>query len=51
MRRIVREHGGEIELMSDEGQGLTLTIRLPLRDQRVRMLGAGDSADGGDTTK
>ena len=43
VRRIVREHGGEIELMSDEGQGLTLTIRLPLRDQRVRMLGAGDS--------
>ena len=51
VRRIVREHGGEIELMSDEGQGLTLTIRLPLRDQRVRMLGAGDSADGGDTAK
>ncbi len=43
VRRIVREHGGEIELMSDEGQGLTLTIRLPLRDQRVRMLGPGDS--------
>ena len=43
VRRIVREHGGEIELMSDEGQGLTLTIRLPLRDQRMRMLGPGDS--------
>ena len=43
VRRIVREHGGEIELMSDEGQGLTLTIRLPLRDQRVRMLGPGSA--------
>ncbi len=45
VRRIVREHGGEIELMSDEGQGLTLTIRLPLRDQRIRMLGPG-TAEG-----
>ncbi len=42
VRRIVREHGGEIELMSDEGKGLTLTIRLPRRDQRLRMLGPGD---------
>ena len=41
VRRIVREHGGEMELMSDEGQGLTLTIRLPLRDKSIRMLGPG----------
>jgi PAS domain S-box-containing protein len=41
VRRIVREHGGEIELMSNEGQGLTLTIRLPMHDQRIRMLSAG----------
>ena len=41
VRRIVREHGGEIDLVSDEGRGLTLTIRLPLRNQRARMLGAG----------
>jgi PAS domain S-box-containing protein len=41
VRRIVREHGGEIELMSNEGQGLTLTIRLPMHDQRMRMLPAG----------
>ncbi|HEY2341387.1 MAG TPA: ATP-binding protein [Chthoniobacteraceae bacterium] len=38
VRRIVREHGGEIDLVSSEGKGLTLTIRLPLRDQRARML-------------
>ena len=43
VRRIVREHGGEIELMSDAGEGLTLTIRLPLRDQRMRMLGPGEA--------
>ena len=42
VRRIVREHGGEIELISDEGKGLTLTIRLPLHEKRLRMLGAGE---------
>ncbi len=41
VRRIVREHGGEIDLASDQGKGLTLTIRLPLRNQRVRMLEEG----------
>ena len=38
VRRIVREHGGEIELASDLGKGLTLTIRLPLKNQMARML-------------
>ncbi len=38
VRRIVREHGGEMALESVEGKGLTLTIRLPFLDQRVRML-------------
>ncbi len=42
VRRIVREHGGEIDLSSDPGKGLTLTIRLPLRNQRARMLEAGE---------
>ncbi|MDB6173624.1 MAG: zraS [Chthoniobacteraceae bacterium] len=41
VRRIVREHGGEIDLVSDEGKGLTLTIRLPMRQQRARMLHGG----------
>lgn len=44
VRRIVREHGGEIELMSEAGQGLTLTIRLPQHNQRARMLGPGEAA-------
>jgi PAS domain S-box-containing protein len=38
VRRIVREHGGEMAIESSEGKGLTLTIRLPFLDTRVRML-------------
>ncbi len=45
VRRIVREHGGELAIESTEGKGLTLTIRLPLADQRVRMLGAGECSE------
>jgi len=40
VRRIVRAHGGEIDLASTEGEGLTLTIRLPFFDNRVRLLQA-----------
>jgi len=43
VRRIVREHGGELSIESSEGKGLILTIRLPHVDRRVRMLEAGDS--------
>ena len=41
VRRIVREHGGEIELRNDTGRGLTVIIRLPHGDRRARMLGMG----------
>ncbi|MEY2479134.1 MAG: hypothetical protein QOI04_61 [Verrucomicrobiota bacterium] len=44
VRRIVREHGGEMSIESTEGKGLTLTIRLPYIDRRVRMLEAGTRA-------
>lgn len=43
VRRIVREHGGELSIESSEGKGLTVTIRLPHIDKRVRMLEAGES--------
>ncbi len=43
VRRIVREHGGELAIESNEGNGLALTIRLPFVEQRVRMLEAGSS--------
>jgi two-component system, sporulation sensor kinase E len=41
VRRIVREHGGELSIQSNEGKGVILTIRLPYIDKRVRMLEAG----------
>jgi len=43
VRRIVREHGGELSIESNEGEGLTLTIRLPYIEKRIRMLEAGES--------
>jgi len=42
VRRIVREHGGELAIESTEGKGLSLIIRLPFKEQRVRMLEAGE---------
>jgi len=43
VRRIVREHGGELSIESSEGEGITLTMRLPYIDRRVRMLEAGST--------
>jgi len=42
VRRIVREHGGELSIESGQSKGLTLTIRLPYIEKRVRMLEAGE---------
>jgi len=38
VRRIVREHGGEIEIESNEGKGVRVTIHLPHGDKRTRLL-------------
>jgi signal transduction histidine kinase len=43
VRRIVREHGGELSIESNQGKGLMLTIRLPYIEKRIRMLEAGES--------
>src|SRR5438067_6168789 len=51
VRRIVREHGGELAIESAESKGLTLTIRLPFKEQRVRMLEAGDRVPGDAETR
>ena len=38
VRRILREHGGELEVESEEGAGTTVTLYLPRNDKRVRLL-------------
>jgi hypothetical protein len=42
VRRIVREHGGELSIESSQDKGLKLTIRLPYIERRIRMLEAGE---------
>jgi PAS domain S-box-containing protein len=41
VRRIIREHGGEIDIGSREGEGTRVSIHLPLVEKKVRMLEAG----------
>jgi signal transduction histidine kinase len=43
VRRIVREHGGEIDIASRVGKGTRITLSLPLVEKKVRLLEAGDS--------
>jgi PAS domain S-box-containing protein len=38
VRRIVREHGGEVEFESEQGKGAIVTIYLPRIDKRMRLL-------------
>lgn len=38
VRRIVREHGGEIEVESEEGEGTTVRLYFPRVEKRVRLL-------------
>ena len=40
VRRIVREHGGEISVESEENKGTRVTIHLPRTERSVRLLGA-----------
>ncbi len=42
VRRIVREHGGELSISSEEGVGTTVTIHLPRGHRNVRFLGPSD---------
>ncbi len=42
VQRILHEHGGHLELLSEPGRGTTARILLPLADRRVRLLGGGD---------
>lgn len=42
VRRIIREHGGEIAIESEENQGTRVMIHLPHAERSVRLLGAPD---------
>ena len=46
VRRIVREHGGELSMESHEGKGTTVRIFLPLIERRVRLLPSGEENRG-----
>jgi two-component system, sporulation sensor kinase E len=41
VKRIVAAHGGTLGIESTQGKGLTVTIRLPRADRRVRFLEDG----------
>lgn len=38
VQRILREHGGQVGIESQEGRGTVVTLQLPRKDRRVRML-------------
>ncbi len=40
VRRILREHGGEIDIESREGKGTRITLWLPLVEKKIRLLAA-----------
>jgi PAS domain S-box-containing protein len=39
VQRIIREHGGQVEVKSSEGKQTTVTLLLPLTNQKTKMLG------------
>ena len=51
VQRILQEHGGHLELLSEPGRGTTARILLPLAERRVRLLGPGSAPSSGETKK
>ena len=43
VRRIVREHGGELSIESSEGKGTRVTLTLPRGPRPVRFLESGNA--------
>jgi two-component system, sporulation sensor kinase E len=50
VRRIVREHGGEIEIESNQGKGVRVTIHLPYGEKRTRLLSDRNDAANEEST-
>jgi two-component system, sporulation sensor kinase E len=48
VRRIVREHGGEIDIGSRAGEGTRVSVILPLVEKKVRLLGGGEMDAAGE---
>ena len=46
VRRIVRDHGGELSVESEEGVGTTVTIHLPRTARSMRFLGPSEPVQG-----
>ena len=38
VQRVIREHGGLVEVSSEEGKGTTFRIFLPLAEKHLRLL-------------
>ncbi len=45
VQRVVREHGGFIEVSSEQGRGTTFRIFLPLAEKRIRLLESDPASD------
>ena len=43
IRRIIREHGGDIKIASEEGSGTSVCISLPRKQRNVRFLPLEDT--------
>ncbi|HEY8240002.1 MAG TPA: ATP-binding protein [Kiritimatiellia bacterium] len=48
VQRIVRDHGGELEVQSAPRAGTTFTLHLPRDERRIRLLKAAKSTQAGD---
>lgn len=51
VQRIVRDHGGTIDVESDVGRGTAVRIKLPIHERRTRLLEAATVAESGGTSR